>query len=79
MLTLFHHPLCPRSRYVRLILGEYGTQNFDGGAAVDLFVNGFIDLAHAAGANQRLNAIGSEPGTWRKHVDCRVRDWRDAD
>ena len=23
MLTLFHHPLCPRSRYVRLILGEY--------------------------------------------------------
>ena len=24
MLTLFHHPLCPRSRYVRLILSEYG-------------------------------------------------------
>jgi glutathione S-transferase len=24
MLTLFHHPLCPYSRYVRLILGEYG-------------------------------------------------------
>jgi len=24
MLTLFHHPLCPRSRYVRLILAEYG-------------------------------------------------------
>jgi glutathione S-transferase len=24
MLTLFHQPLCPRSRYVRLILGEYG-------------------------------------------------------
>ncbi|MFZ0067575.1 MAG: glutathione S-transferase family protein [Pseudolabrys sp.] len=24
MLTLFHHPLCPHSRYVRLILGEYG-------------------------------------------------------
>ncbi|HET9715954.1 MAG TPA: glutathione S-transferase family protein [Pseudolabrys sp.] len=24
MLTLFHHPMCPRSRYVRLILGEYG-------------------------------------------------------
>ena len=24
MLTLFHHPLCPRSRYVRLIFGEYG-------------------------------------------------------
>jgi glutathione S-transferase len=24
MLTLFHHPLCPLSRYVRLILGEYG-------------------------------------------------------
>jgi glutathione S-transferase len=23
MLTLFHQPLCPRSRYVRLILGEY--------------------------------------------------------
>ena len=24
MLTLFHQPLCPRSRYVRLIFGEYG-------------------------------------------------------
>jgi len=24
MLTLFHQTLCPRSRYVRLILGEYG-------------------------------------------------------
>lgn len=26
MLTLIHHPLCPRSRYVRLILGEYGIE-----------------------------------------------------
>jgi glutathione S-transferase len=26
MLTLFHQPLCPHSRYVRLILGEYGIQ-----------------------------------------------------
>jgi glutathione S-transferase len=26
MLTLFYHPLCPFSRYVRLILGEYGIQ-----------------------------------------------------
>ncbi len=26
MLTLLHHPLCPRSRYVRLILGEYGVE-----------------------------------------------------
>jgi glutathione S-transferase len=24
MLSLLHHPLCPHSRYVRLILGEYG-------------------------------------------------------
>lgn len=24
MLTLFQHPLCPHSRYVRLMLGEYG-------------------------------------------------------
>ena len=24
MLTLFHHPFCPHSRYVRLILAEYG-------------------------------------------------------
>jgi glutathione S-transferase len=23
MLTLFHHPLCPHSRFVRLVLGEY--------------------------------------------------------
>ncbi len=26
MLTLFHQPLCPLSRYVRLILGEYGIE-----------------------------------------------------
>jgi glutathione S-transferase len=26
MLTLFHHPLCPHSRYVRLILAEYGVE-----------------------------------------------------
>ena len=26
MLTLFHQLLCPRSRYVRLILGEYAMQ-----------------------------------------------------
>lgn len=26
MLTLFHHLLCPHSRYVRLILGEYGIE-----------------------------------------------------
>ncbi len=26
MLTLFHQPLCPLSRYVRLILGEYDIQ-----------------------------------------------------
>jgi glutathione S-transferase len=26
MLTLLHQPLCPRSRYVRLILGEYGIE-----------------------------------------------------
>ncbi|HEY2185043.1 MAG TPA: glutathione S-transferase family protein, partial [Xanthobacteraceae bacterium] len=24
MLTLFHHPLCPHSRFIRLALGEYG-------------------------------------------------------
>jgi len=26
MLTLFHHPFCPHSRFVRLVLGEYGLQ-----------------------------------------------------
>src|SRR5258707_4691473 len=24
MLTLFHHPLCPHSRFVRIATGEYG-------------------------------------------------------
>jgi glutathione S-transferase len=24
MLTLFHHPFCPHSRFIRLVLGEYG-------------------------------------------------------
>ena len=24
MFTLFHHPFCPHSRFIRLILGEYG-------------------------------------------------------
>ncbi|WP_034992208.1 glutathione S-transferase family protein [Beijerinckia mobilis] len=26
MVTLFHHPLCPHSRFVRLLLGEYGIE-----------------------------------------------------
>lgn len=26
MLTLFHHPFCPHSRFVRLALGEYGEE-----------------------------------------------------
>jgi glutathione S-transferase len=26
MLTLFHHPFCPHSRFVRLALGEYGIE-----------------------------------------------------
>src|SRR5262252_1061885 len=24
MFTLFHHPFCPNSRFIRLVLGEYG-------------------------------------------------------
>src|ERR1700737_4176212 len=24
MLTLFHHPFCPHSRFIRLVLAEYG-------------------------------------------------------
>ena len=24
MATLYHHPLCPQSRFVRLVLGEFG-------------------------------------------------------
>ena len=24
MFTLFHHPFCPHSRFIRLIAGEYG-------------------------------------------------------
>jgi glutathione S-transferase len=26
MITLYHHPLCPHSRFVRLLLGEYGIE-----------------------------------------------------
>jgi glutathione S-transferase len=26
MFTLFHHPFCPHSRFVRLVLGEYGIE-----------------------------------------------------
>lgn len=26
MVTLYHHPLCPQSRFVRLFLGEYGIE-----------------------------------------------------
>ena len=26
MVTLYHHPLCPHSRFVRLLLGEYGIE-----------------------------------------------------
>jgi glutathione S-transferase len=27
MFTLFHHPFCPRSRFVRLVLGEHGLES----------------------------------------------------
>jgi len=27
MLTLFHHPFCPHSRFIRLALGEYGLEH----------------------------------------------------
>ena len=27
MITLFHHPFCPHSRFVRLVLGEYGLES----------------------------------------------------
>ena len=33
MLTLFHHPFCPHSRFVRLALGEYGTDRAAGRGA----------------------------------------------
>ena len=26
MQTLFHHPFCPHSRFIRLALGEYGIE-----------------------------------------------------
>src|SRR3569832_1850716 len=26
MLTIFHHPFCPHSRYIRLALAEYGLE-----------------------------------------------------
>src|SRR5262245_25956163 len=26
MLTLFHHPFCPHSRFVRVVLAEYGVE-----------------------------------------------------
>lgn len=26
MFTLFHHPFCPHSRFIRLIAGEYGLE-----------------------------------------------------
>ena len=33
MLTLFHHPFCPHSRFVRLALGEYGLSSAAGRGA----------------------------------------------
>jgi hypothetical protein len=32
MITLFHHPFCPHSRFVRLALGEYGISRAGRGA-----------------------------------------------
>src|ERR1700748_763945 len=26
MVTLYHHPFCPHSRFIRLVLGEYGIE-----------------------------------------------------
>jgi glutathione S-transferase len=55
MLTLFHHPLCPRSRYVHLIFGEYGIP-------ARLVKNGFgsAERISAAQPSRRLPVLVTE-------------------
>ena len=52
MLTLFHHPFCPHSRFVRLALGEYG-----------LAVRGWSRSGSGSGARNSslLNPAGTTP------------------
>src|SRR3954451_22529653 len=60
MYTLFHHPFCPHSRFVRLVLGEYGLDlRLVEGRAWERR-DGFLAL-NPAGTTQVLIAEGHPP------------------
>src|SRR6201992_4183070 len=60
MFTLFHHPFCPHSRFVRLALGEYGLDLRLGGERAWERREGFLAL-NPAGATPLLIAEGIPP------------------
>ena len=59
MLTLFHHPFCPHSRFVRLALGEYGIRT-----------RGWSRSACGSGARSSSPSIRPAPRRcwWRKAI-----------
>src|ERR1700753_1749311 len=60
MFTLFHHPFCPHSRFVRLALGEYGLDLRLGGERAWERREGYLAL-NPAGATPLLIAEGIPP------------------
>jgi hypothetical protein len=58
--------------------GEMGRQDLDGHCAIEPRVQWLVDFAHPVGTNQRVDAIGSEPGAWCEPLGGRRRNGRDA-
>jgi len=56
MFTLFHHPFCPHSRFIRLVLGEYG---------LDVQLAEEADLGTARGLSC-IEPRGHHPGAVRR-------------
>ena len=63
MATLYHHPLCPQSRFVRLVLAEYGMEPKLVEERAFERRTEFLTInpaGHHAGARRR--AVGAVPG-----------------
>ena len=48
------------------ISGDMLGQDLDGDGAVEAGVGGFVDLAHAPGAERGVDLVGAERGAWLK-------------
>ena len=58
------------------IFGEVRVQDFDRGPSLDLLVDGLVDIAHAAFAEQSRDLVGADLARYRP--GCRGSVWHEA-